>query len=189
MVAVRLGELPDRTLHGGAHSVNLEQICALTAEDIAVRLTSEAPLETLDCVSDMLERLEVSADYGNEGYVECELPGDFLRLRRVKMYGWPHAVERATRPDDGTACGLVAALGDTAPRWMREQKARARCEILPFAGGVEGYRLILSPQGTGGIEEALYIPRPKISGNELRNISSGILEPLAREVISQSDEL
>lgn len=182
MVAVRLGELPDRTLHGGAHSVDLEEICALTAVEIAVRLTMSCPVERLDCVSDMLEKLSVSADFGNEGYVECELPADFLRLRRVRLYGWPRAVEEATRPDDGTAAGLAEALGETAPLWMRGQAARARCVIVPFAGNVEGFRLILSPQGSSGVEEALYIPRPKISGDELRDISSVIVEDLVKEL-------
>lgn len=178
MTAVRLGEYPDRRLSSGPYNCTLEEICSQIVVPMAIRLTESADLSSLDCVRDMRETLQVSADYGNDGYVECELPADFLRLRLLRMHGWPHGVESATVADDGTAAGLAVGLGDYAPGWMRDQRLRARAVILPCVSEGAGGRLRLSPVVETGFEEGLYVPRPYLEEGWLCDVSSSLIETL-----------
>ena len=178
MTAVRLGVYPDRRLSSGPYNCTLEEICSRIVVPMAIRLTESADLYSLECVRDMRDTLRVSADYGNEGYVECVLPADFLRLRLVRMYGWPHGVERVTEADDGTAAGLAVGLGDGAPGWMRTQRLRARAVILPAAAEGTTGRLQLSPVVESGFEEGLYVPRPYLEEGWLCDVSESLIESL-----------
>ena len=186
MVAVRLGEYPRRRLSGGGQEASLEDECVELAEELAVRLTLSAELTELDCIRDMRDVLKRSADYGDEICVECELPRDFLRLRYLRMNGWARGVCSVTRvrdgEDDGTAAGLMAALGECAPEWMRNQRGRVAAELLPPADGTGAWRIRLTPLIEAGFREGVYIPRPYLENGYLCDISSCIIPELVEHL-------
>lgn len=184
LVALRLGELAERTHPGSISGAGdlLEHMIELLVENIANALVLAADPMPLETVADCRESLQQSIDWGEEGVVTGELPGDLLRLVSVRLAGWPRGVSDFTLTP---GAGLRDSLGNFAPEWMTAQPGRIGAVIMPGVGNGSPLRVRLFPPGNGRVAEALYLPKVYLSNKMLHNWPQRLTPQLVEQLVEQ----
>ncbi|MCH5214374.1 MAG: hypothetical protein J1E97_04215 [Muribaculaceae bacterium] len=133
------------------------------SEALRVRLLDAAQRATLATSPLLLDEIASAADLtllvGAGAFAIARLPSDYLKLHTLRMKDWAEPL-LAAEPADS----LRARLGSDAPGWM---VCRHRPMVVE-ARDTEGlYLKIYGSRKLDTAAELLYVPRPRIEGDEI----------------------